>query len=154
MSRKWTFLTRSLKSCLDKHVPPRRTKITRPPVPWLNKGDIRKLVKKRNVLRYLRHKTGSASVRNKLCEVGNKIKTKIKSLKRAFFRRALSSNKPKELWNTIHRILHPCSPQPIKADPDALNRHFSSTSHRLLIREFLIDLIYSLPEEHLTCSCV
>ena len=29
------------------------------------------------------------------------------NVKRAFFRRALSSNKPKELWNTKHRILHP-----------------------------------------------
>ena len=59
---KWTFLTRPLKSCLDKHAPLRRTKITRHPAPWLNKGDIRKLLKERNVRRYLGHKTGLASV--------------------------------------------------------------------------------------------
>ena len=50
----------------------------------------------------------------------NKIKTKIKSIKRAFFRRALTSNRPKEPRNIIHRILYP-SPQSIKVDPDALN---------------------------------
>lgn len=49
-----------------------------------------------------------------------KIKTKIKSIKRAFFRRALTSNRPKEPRNIIHRILYP-SPQSIKVDPDALN---------------------------------
>lgn len=86
----------------------------------------------------------------------NKIKTKIKSIKRAFFRRALTSNRPKEPRNIIHRILYP-SPQSIKVDPDALNKHFSSTSQRLLgseanLLEFSLDLINSLPEEHLTCS--
>ena len=83
----------------------------------------------------------------------NKIKNEIKSVNRAFFRRAQSSNKPKE---KIHRILCP-SLQPIKADPDAPNKHFSSTSQRLLESEantldFVLDLIYFLPEEHLACS--
>ena len=78
------------------------------------------------------------------------------NVKRAFFRRALSSNKPKELWNTKHRILHP-SPQPIKADSDALNKHFSSISQRLLGSEAnpsdsFLDLINSPPEENRTCS--
>ena len=59
-------------------------------------------------------------------EVRNKIKTRIKSIKRAFFRCALSSNKPEELLNTIHRNLYP-SPQPIKADLDALNKHFKGS---------------------------
>ena len=54
----------------------------------------------------------------------------------------------------MDRILHP-GPQSIKADPDALNKHFSSTLHRLLGSEanplyFLLDLINSLPGEHPT----
>ena len=49
------------KSCLDKHALLRRTKITRPPGPWLNKEDIRKFQKQQNVLRYLAHKTYSDS---------------------------------------------------------------------------------------------
>lgn len=128
--------------------------ITQPPAPWLNKEDIRKLQKKRNVLRYLAHKKNLVSIWNKFLEVRNKIKTKIKSIKHAFFRRALSSNRPKEPRNIIHRILYP-SPQPIKVDPDVLNKHFSSTSQRLLgseanLLEFSLDFINSLPEEHLT----
>ena len=120
-----------LKSCIDQHAPLRRTKITRPPAPWLNKVEIREMQKERNKLRYLAHQTSSPSVWDKFREVRNKIRTKIKKVKREFLQKALSSKKPKELWNTIHRILNP-SPQPIKADPDALNKHFSSTSQRLL----------------------
>lgn len=128
--------------------------ITQPLAPWLNKEDIRELQKERNVLRYLAHKKNLVSIWNKFLEVRNKIKTKIKSIKHAFFRRALSSNRPKEPRNIIHRILYP-SPQPIKVDPDALNKHFSSTSQRLLgseanLLEFSLDFINSLPEEHLT----
>lgn len=128
--------------------------ITQPPAPWLNKEDIRKLQKERNVLRYLAHKKNLVSIWNKFLEVRNKIKTKIKSIKHAFFRRALSSNRPKEPRNIIHRILYP-SPQPIKVDPDVLNKHFRSTSQRLLgseanLLEFSLDFINSLPEEHLT----
>lgn len=128
--------------------------ITQPPAPWLNKEDIRKLQKERNVLRYLAHIKNLVSIWNKFLEVRNKIKTKIKSIKHAFFRRALSSNRPKEPRNIIHRILYP-SPQSIKVDPDALNKHFSSTSQRLLgseanLLEFSLDFINSLPEEHLT----
>ena len=106
-------------------------KITRPPAPWLNKDSIRELQKERNQLRYLAHKTSSPCVWDKFREVRNKIRMKIKTVKRAFFRQALSSRKPKELWNIIHRILHP-SPRPIKADPNVLNEHFSSTSQRIL----------------------
>ena len=76
---------------------------------------------------YLVHKTNLASVWNKFLKGRNKIKTK--PVKRAFFSRALSSNKPKELWNTIHSVLH-ASSQPIKVDPDALNKHFSFTLQR------------------------
>lgn len=128
--------------------------ITQSPAPWLNKEDIRKLQKERNVLRYLAHKKNLVSIWNKFLEVRNKIKTKIKSIKHAFFRRALSSNRPKEPRNIIHRILYP-SPQPIKVDPDALNKRFSSTSQHLLgseanLLEFSLDFINSLPEEHLT----
>ena len=113
-----------LKSCIDQHASLRRTKITRPPAPWLNKVEIREMQKERNKLRYLAHQTSSPSVWDKFREVRNKIRTKIKKVKREFIQKALSSKKPKELWNTIHRILNP-TPQPIKADPDALNKHFS-----------------------------
>lgn len=83
------------KACLDKRASLRRTEITRPPAPKLNKEDIRELQKERNILRYLAHKTNLASVWNKFREVRNKIKTRIKSVKRGFFRKALTSIGPK-----------------------------------------------------------
>ena len=57
---------------------------------------------------------------------------KNKQVKRLFYpQKALSSNKPKELWQVIHRIPHP-NPEPLKVDPDLLNNRFTSTSQRLL----------------------
>ena len=47
-----------------------------------------------------------------------------------FYNRALSSNKPKEVWKVIHRILHP-NPQPLQFQPDELNAHFASTAQRV-----------------------
>lgn len=38
-----------------------------------------------------------------------------------------SSKRPKKVWRTIHLSLHP-SQQPLRADPDDLNRHFASTA--------------------------
>ena len=43
---------------------------------------------------------------------------------------ALYSKRPKEVWRTIHLILHP-SQQPLRADPDDHNRHFASTVERV-----------------------
>ena len=137
------------KSCLDQHAPVCRTKITRPPAPWLNMEDIRKLQNERNELRHLAHQTNSENVWNRFREVRNALKTKIKKIKRS-----LSSKKPKELWQIIHRILQP-NPQPVEADPDNLNNHFSSTAQRLLgstplTKDELGEMINSLPgHEHL-----
>ena len=56
-----------------------------------------------------------------------------------------------EVWNTIHQILHP-NPQKIKADPDILNKHSSTTAQRLLnskpkTKNILHDLIDGLPQQ-------
>ena len=142
------------KSCLDEHAPVRRTKITRPPAPWLNMKDIRNLQNERNELRHLAHQTNSESVWNRFREVRNALKTKIKKIKRSFYQKALFSKRPKEIWQIIHRILHP-NPQPVKADLDNLNNHFSSTAQRLLgstplTEDELGEMINSLPaHEHL-----
>lgn len=137
------------KSCLDRHASLSRTKITRPPAPWLNEEEIRKLQREWNELRHLAHRINSTGIWEKFCDVRNRIRPKIKSVKRAFFKKALSSSKPKELWNIIPRTLNP-SPQPIRADPDVLNEHFSSTCQRLLNSEAnsessLLEYINSLP---------
>ena len=60
----------------------------------------------------------------------NKLKNLIKGVKRSFMITALFSKRPKEVWRTIHRILHP-SQQSLRADPDDLNRQFTSTAERV-----------------------
>ena len=119
------------KSSIDRHAPLRKMKITRPPAPWLNAEDIKQLQSERNKLRHLAHVTKKDNIWQLFREIRNKIKTKIKETKRSFYRKALSSRKPKDLWRTIYRILHP-SQQQISADPNVLNHHFSTTSQRLL----------------------
>jgi len=63
-------------------------------------------------------------------EKRNALKTNIKKTKREFYQKALSSKRPKQVWQVIHRILHP-SPQPLTADPDELNAFFGSTDERV-----------------------
>ena len=62
----------------------------------------------------------------------NKLKNLIKKAKRSFMITALSSKRPREVRRTIHRILHP-SQQPLRADPDDLNRHFASTAELVFV---------------------
>ena len=128
---KLNLFTSLFKSCLDRHAPLRKMKLTRPPAPWLNAEDIRQLLKERNKLRYLAHKTQLGVVWQAFRDIRNRVKTTKKKLKRSFYQKALSSKKPKELWNVIHRILRP-NPKPINMDPDILNEHFNSTTQRLL----------------------
>ncbi len=63
--------------CLNP-APLRKTKLTRPPAPWLNAEDIRQLQNERNKLRYLAHKTQSAVVWQAFRDIRNRIKTTIK----------------------------------------------------------------------------
>lgn len=63
--------------------------------------------------------------------VRNSLKTTIKKAKRALYNTALSSKKPKEVWQVINRILNPNS-NPIRCDPNEINKHFVSTAYRTL----------------------
>lgn len=155
-SEKLDIFNSLFKSCWDKHAPLRRTKITRPPASWLNKEDIRKLQAERNVLtnRYLAHKSNLASVWNHFVSCATRSRLRSNQLNVLFLGGPYHPINPKNCW--IPNILHP-SPQPIKADSDALNKHFSSISQRLLGSEanpsdFFLDLINSPPEENRTCS--
>ena len=114
-------------SCLDRHAPLKKVKVTRSPAPWLKSEDIHHLQVRRNQLRYQAHQTKSENTWKKFRDVRNLLRTKIKQAKRSY-QKALSS---RELWRTIHRILNPSS-KPIRADADELNRHFSNTTQRIL----------------------
>ena len=66
--------------------------------------------------------------------MSNKIKKVIKDTKRVFHQSALSSKRPKQIWSTIHRILHP-NPKPINEDSEKMNAHFSKSAEKLTGRE-------------------
>ena len=60
----------------------------------------------------------------------SKLKKVIKKAKRSFMITALSSKQPKEVWRTIHHVLHP-SQLPLCADPDDLNGRFASMAEHV-----------------------
>ncbi|CAB3976774.1 Hypothetical predicted protein [Paramuricea clavata] len=67
------------KSCLDRHSPLQKMKLTRPPVPWLNSEDMRQLQTERNKLRYLAHKTLDV-IGQAFRDIWNRIKTIVKTM--------------------------------------------------------------------------
>ena len=67
---------------------------------------------------------------NDFRNVRNKLKTKIKSTKSNFYRKALSSKKPSEVWKVIHKVLNPNGKR-IRMNPHELNKHLSTTSKLL-----------------------
>ena len=103
--------------------------MTRPPAPWMNSDEIRKLQAVQDKLRYEAHKENSDDESwVAFRAVRNKIKSVINKSERVF---AFSSKRPKDVWRVVHRILHP-SPKTLQADPDRLNTFFLSTNERTL----------------------
>ena len=105
--QKLEILNSLITECIERHAQLKRTKITRPPAPWLNREDIRSLQAKRNTLRHMAHATKSSDLWQALRDVRNLIKIKIKEATRSFIEKALSSTKPKEIWHIIYRIIKP-----------------------------------------------
>ena len=75
----------------------------------MNDIDIVDLQQKCHKLRTLCHTTNRETDWNDFLNVRNKLKTKIKSAKSNFYRKALSSKTYSEVWKVIHKILKPNS---------------------------------------------
>lgn len=54
-------LNRLMTECIDRHAPLKRTKITRPPAPWLKHLDVMSYQQRRDKLRYTAHRTKSGA---------------------------------------------------------------------------------------------
>ena len=116
--------------CLERHAPLRRTRITRPPAPWMKTPEIENLQREREVLRAEAQKPDAGDCTWTAYRlVRNKLKYAIRSARKSFIEKTLSSNKSREVWRVIHRILKP-STSPLRIDPDELNKHFSTTAER------------------------
>ena len=60
----------------------------------------------------------------------NELRTKCKSAKRTFYKKALASKNLKTIWRTIYRILKP-NPERCTASPTSLNNYYSSLAANL-----------------------
>ena len=104
-------------------------RVTRPPALWLNDPNIRTLQEACKRYRREAHTPPhSEAAWDIFKDARNSLKKLIGKAKRGFMTNALSSKRPKEVWKTIHRILHP-SQQPITVYPD--NKHFTSAAERV-----------------------
>ncbi len=144
------MFTNLITECIERHAPLKRTKITRPPAPWLHEKEIKSLQNQRDLLRHKAHSLKTPDIWQAFRDVRNRLKTKIKEAKRLFINTALSSSKPKAVWRVIYRILNP-SPQPLRLDVNELNTYFAETAQRTTgnsdvdIKEDLLDFVDSLP---------
>lgn len=150
---KLDILNNLILSCLERHAPLKRTKFTRPPAPWLKCLDIQSLKIDRDKKRFTAHSTHSEHDWQKYRDVRNQLKSKIKSTKSTFIKSALSSNRPKEVWRFVHRILKP-KMEVLDVNVDDLNNHFITTADRLLNSKHdsttdLLHLLSSLPNNNI-----
>ena len=131
-------------SCIDRHAPLKKVKVTRPPAPWLKELDIANLQQQCKKARFLAHSTHSKEDWDLFRDIRNKLKRKIKYTKQMFYKNALNSKRPKEVWKFIHRILNP-NKKPINIDPDTLNNHYLTTAERITnSTDTSVDELYNL----------
>ena len=125
-----------MNQCISEHAPIKRTKFTRPPATWLKDPEISKA---KNVLDNLRTKShdlnhSNLTVRQNYQTAGNRYKKTIKSKKASFLRKALSSRNPKEVRETVHRILDPPK-KCINQNPERFNEYFTELASKLINKE-------------------
>lgn len=138
------MLNKMFTECLERCRPLCGTWISHPPSPWMKTLLIRNLQKERNVLRAGAHKPNADdSLWTAFCLGRKKLKYAIQSAWKTFIEKALSSNKSREVWRVIHRILKPI-PRPLHMDPDKLNTYFTTTAERTLGSS-------TVPLDDLTC---
>ena len=92
--------------------------------------EIQRLQHHRNHYRRLAHQLQDDESWFHFRNARNNLKKTIKRTKSTFFKKALSSKRPKEVWKTIKRLLSPNN-KVIKADPDELNQHYVTLAERI-----------------------
>ncbi len=135
VSEKVSIFNDLVTSCIDRHAPSRRVKITRPSSPWMKDLQISDLQRKRNILRQ-RHANNrdDQDILRELQKVRNELKTKIRNTKKTFLRNLLANKSSSETWKTINKILHP-KVNKVDVDPDEVNEFFNSTATRTTGKE-------------------
>ena len=86
--------------CIERHAPLKQIKVSRRPAPWIKDLEISKLKQSFHELRYMAHQSQKESVWDEFRLVRNNLKREIKKQKKAFYRKALNSKRPSELWSS------------------------------------------------------
>ena len=115
---------------LKEHAPMKRMRVTRQPAPGMRDLDIVSLKNDCRHLRYQCHETNKDDDWQSFRKCRNEPKSKIKSTKKSFYRKALSSKRHKEIWTTIHKILNPVKKR-ISFDPETLNNYDTTMAENL-----------------------
>ena len=106
---KIAVLNQLVNQCISEHAPTKKMKFTRPPAPWMKDPEI---YSAKNILENLRTTSrdlyhSDPNTRQSYQTARNNYKQIIRSKKATFLQKALSSRNPKEVWETVHRILDP-----------------------------------------------
>ena len=98
LDEKLKILSSLIKECIDRHAPLNLTKVTRPPALWLKDPAMAELKEQRDRQRSAaRASNNNKETWEKFCAARNCLKESIKSTKRNFVERVLSSKKSKEV---------------------------------------------------------
>ena len=81
-------------------------------------------------LRYQYHQTNKDDDWQSFRKNRNELKSKIKSTKKSFYGKALSSKRPREIWTTIHRFLNP-GKKSISFNPETFNNYYTTMAENL-----------------------
>ena len=136
VSDKVSMLNELITSCIDRHAPVRRVKITRPSSPWMKDLQISALQRKRNHLRQsLKMNRNNDDDSKELKKVRNKLKAKIRNTKKKFLRNLLSNRNTVETWKVINNVLHP-KLKKVDINPDEVNKFFNTTATRTTGKQY------------------
>ena len=136
VSDKVSILNEIVTSCIDRHAPIRRVKITRPSTPWMKDLQISALQRQRNHLRQnLKNDRDDVNTLKELKKVRNQLKTKIRSTKKNFLKNLLRSRNSPETWKVINNVLHP-KINKVDVNPGEINKFFNTTSTRTTGKQY------------------
>ena len=125
------ILSKLILNTINEHAPLMKTKVMRPPAPWMKDFEINKLQRERDHWRHKAHSKQTSQLWEKFRAIRNKIKKVINQKKRSFYKKVFQSKNKNDIWNFIHCVLSP-NQKTLKVDPEKLNEFFHKTAERLV----------------------
>ena len=129
------MLNKLITDCITDHAPIKRVKFARPPAPWMKDPD---LITAKKHLEHLRSLKNANETDSNVLSGYRKSKVRykklIKTTKGSFLRKALSSKKPKEVWDAVNRIINPPENH-IRQNTNDLNKYFKTLASNLSGKE-------------------